>query len=184
LKDCFTCIYPDYDVQKLSVEICALRGWQLTEVRFYTGFPSVTDDAFWNKFWSKKLLAMSRAGVKVYSRKLRYRDKKVRLPNGAVHTVRTGEEKGIDVRIAVDVIRLAHRSLYDVAVVFSQDQDLSEVADEIRVIASEQNRWIKIASAYPDGPNARNSRGINGTDWVRFDQALYNNCIDPRDYRI
>jgi uncharacterized LabA/DUF88 family protein len=39
-----------------------------------------------------------------------------------------GEEKGVDVRIALDVIRLAHRAEYDVALLFSQDQDLSEVA--------------------------------------------------------
>lgn len=52
-------------------------------------------------------------------------------------------------RIALDIIRLAHRREYDVALVFSQDQDLSEAADEIRVIAQEQERWIKIASSFP-----------------------------------
>ena len=34
-------------------------------------------------------------------------------------------------RIALDVIRLAHRAEYDVALLFSQDQDLSEVAEEV-----------------------------------------------------
>lgn len=126
---------------------------------------------------------MGRGGVVVYSRPLRYRDKTVRIADGSTHVVRTGEEKGIDIRIALDIIRLAHRREYDVALVFSQDQDLSEVADEIRVIASEQKRWIKIACAYPYGPNSRNSRGINGTDWIRFDQDLYDGCLDPRDYR-
>jgi uncharacterized LabA/DUF88 family protein len=42
----------------------------------------------------------------------------------------TAEEKGIDVRIAIDVIRLAHRNAYDVALLFSQDQDLSELCVE------------------------------------------------------
>jgi uncharacterized LabA/DUF88 family protein len=42
--------------------------------------------------------------------------------------VLTGEEKGIDVRIALDVIAEAHRRAYDVALILSQDQDLSEVA--------------------------------------------------------
>jgi uncharacterized LabA/DUF88 family protein len=40
-----------------------------------------------------------------------------------------GREKGIDVRLALDILLLGFRSEYDVAVVFSQDQDLSEVAD-------------------------------------------------------
>ena len=86
-------------------------------------------------------------------------------------------------RIALDAIALAHRLEYDVALVFSQDQDLSEVADEIRAIAREQRRWIKIASAFPHGPASRNRRGINKTDWVRIDRALYVQCLDPRDYR-
>jgi hypothetical protein len=32
---------------------------------------------------------------------------------------------------------------------FSQDQDFAELADEVRAIAREQQRWLKIASAYP-----------------------------------
>ena len=69
------------------------------------------------------------------------------------------------------------------ALVFSQDQDLSEVADEVRVIAKEQGRWIKMASAFPVSPTARNRRGINKTDWVSIDRAIYDACLDHRDYR-
>ena len=28
-----------------------------------------------------------------------------------------------------------------------------------------------------------NTRGVNGTDWIRFDRALYDACIDRTDYR-
>jgi hypothetical protein len=37
----------------------------------------------------------------------------------------------------------------DIAILFSQDQDLSEAANEIRTISVEQQRWIKIACAFP-----------------------------------
>jgi hypothetical protein len=67
--------------------------------------------------------------------------------------------------------------------VLSQDQDLSEVADEIRVIAREQNRWIKLACAFPSSPTSRNRRGIDKTDWIRIDRATYEACLDLRDYR-
>jgi hypothetical protein len=70
-----------------------------------------------------------------------------------------------------------------VALVFSQDQDLSEVAAEVRTISMEQSRWIKMASAFPVSPASRNRRGINSTDWIRIDRAAYDACIDPRDYR-
>ncbi|MEK7667017.1 MAG: NYN domain-containing protein, partial [Gemmatimonadota bacterium] len=63
---------------------------------------------------------MGRQGVVVFSRPLRYRHRAVRLPDGTSHAVRTGEEKGIDVRIALDVIAGAHRCAYDVALILSQ----------------------------------------------------------------
>lgn len=126
---------------------------------------------------------MGRDGTTVITRPLRYRNKQVRLPDGSTHSFLDGDEKGIDVRIALDVIRLAHRREYDVALVFSRDQDLAEVADEIRLIASEQERWIKIASAYPYSPAVKMFRGVNNTDWIRIERATYDACIDTRDYR-
>ena len=126
---------------------------------------------------------MGRQGVHVFSRSLRYRNKTVQLPGGAAHTFLAGEEKGIDVRIVLDVITLAHRRRYDAAVIFSQDQDLSEVAEEVRAIAQEQNRWIKVACAFPFSPTTRNRRGINKTDWIRIDRTTYDACLDRRDYR-
>jgi NYN domain len=126
---------------------------------------------------------MGRQGVVVFSRSLRYRNKTVTLPDASELIFPVGEEKGVDIRIAVDVIRMAHRGDYDVAVILSQDQDFSEVADEIRVIAQERGRWIKIVSAYPIGPTTRNRRGINRTDWVPISRAMYDACLDRRDYR-
>jgi NYN domain len=122
---------------------------------------------------------MSRAGLHVYSRPLRYRNK---IGPGGV-PVLVGEEKGIDVRIAIDVLSCVIRGDCDVAVIFSQDQDLSEVADEVRVLAKEKNRWIKIASAFPVSAASPNHRGIQKTDWVKIDRQTYDSCVDPWDYR-
>jgi uncharacterized LabA/DUF88 family protein len=92
-------------------------------------------------------------------------------------------EKGIDMRLALDALDAAHRNRIDVALVFSQDQDLSELASLIRLVAGFQNRWIKIASAFPESPSATNRRRINQTDWCPIDKTTYDACIDPRDYR-
>jgi uncharacterized LabA/DUF88 family protein len=183
VRETFKYSHPNYDVMKLAHETCGLRGWNVSEVRFYTGFPDAKDDAQWNQFWTRKLLAIKRQGVHVYSRALRYRDKAIKISGGTTLTTRVGEEKGIDVRLAIDIIRLAHRNAYDVALVFSQDQDLSEVADEVRLISREQRRWIKMACAFPHVAGCLNERGINGTDWIRIDRATYDTCIDPFDYR-
>jgi NYN domain len=125
---------------------------------------------------------MGREGVHVCTRPLRYRNKTVRLPDGSAHTFLDGDEKGIDVRIALDVIRLAHENAYDVALLFCRDQDLSEVAEDLRMIARERQRWIKMASAYPYSP-AFKVRGINKTDWIPIGRDLYDRCLDTRDYR-
>ena len=182
-RETFGYTYPNYNVRALAERVCQNQGWQLDEVRFYTGVPDKSDDPFWNGFWVRKLAVMGRHGVTVYSRPLRYRNKRVRFPDGSEHTYLTGEEKGIDVRIALDVMCMAHRREYDVALVFSQDQDLSEVAAEIRTIATEQQRWIKMACAFPLGPTTRNRRGIDKTDWIPIDRVMYDACIDRRDYR-
>ena len=94
-----------------------------------------------------------------------------------------GQEKGVDVRLALDVVRGALRDDYDVALIFSQDQDLSEVADEVRTIACQQDRWIKVSSAFPVSPASTNKRSINKTDWISIARAEYDRCIDPTDYR-
>ena len=183
VREAFGYTYPNYNVSALSRSICRSKGWELRQVRFYTGIPDSSDNAFWNAFWVNKLRVLSWQQVHVYSRPLRYRHKRVTLPDGTAHTVLAGEEKGIDVRIAIDVIRMAHHKEYDVALIFSQDQDLSEVAQEIRAIAQEQDRWIKVACAFPTSRTTRTRRGIEKTDWIQIERATYDTCLDRRDYR-
>ena len=59
---------------------------------------------------------MGRQGVRVFSRPLRYRNRVVQLPNGSKHSFLAGEEKGVDVRIALDTIRLARNKEYDAGI--------------------------------------------------------------------
>jgi uncharacterized LabA/DUF88 family protein len=182
-KTAFGYHYPNYDVHALATAVCAARGWQLNQVRFYTGIPDATDNQFWNHFWTNKFAQMGRQNVYVFWRLLRYGNESISLSDGSQTTVLVGREKGVDVRLALDIVRLAHRQEYDVALVFSQDQDLSEVADEIRLISREQDRWLKMACAFPVSPVEPKTRGINGTDWIKINRAAYDACLDPRDYR-
>jgi uncharacterized LabA/DUF88 family protein len=175
--------FPSYDPRLLATTVCRARDWRLMEVRFYTGVPDARDEPFWNHFWVAKLEQMARTGLHTYSRALRYRNRLVPLRDGSVISTLVGQEKGIDVRIALDVVRLAQQNVYDVGIVFSQDQDLSEAADEVRLVAREQRRWIKLASAFPSSPTAKNGRGIDKTDWIAIDRTTYDACLDPRDYR-
>ena len=182
-KDAFGHHHPNYDPRRLADAVCAELGWINRGVRFYTGVPSARTTPMWHGYWTRRLTAMRRAGIAVTTRPLRYRVESIRLPDGSVHELLVQREKGIDLRLGLDVVRMARNAEMDVAVLFSQDQDLAEVALEVRDIARSTNRWLKIVSAFPYGPNATASRGVDRTDWFRMTRELYDSCLDPRDYR-
>lgn len=179
VKDCFGYTYPNFDPIKLASLICQQKGWKLLETRLYTGVPRIEADPFWHTFWSNKIALLKRKGVYCFKRELVTRSKEINMPDGTVKTVLFLMEKGVDVRIAIDMITMARKNIYDVALLFSQDQDLSEVALELRSIAQEQNRWIKTACAFPEG----RTRGIDNTEWIKISKVEYDTCIDPTDYR-
>ena len=63
--------WPSYDVVSLAqVLVSRVPGRTLSEVRFYTGVPSQSQDAFWHKFWNNKLRALQRQGVYTYRGRL------------------------------------------------------------------------------------------------------------------
>lgn len=177
-KDAFGHHHPNYDPVKLHAAVCSAQGWRPNLVRFYTGVPSAKHAPMWAAYWSNRVLALKRSGVVVTTRPIRYHSEII-----GEREVITPQEKGVDVRLALDVVSRARCKEFNVAVIYSQDQDLCEVVQEVKEIAKEQDRWIKIACAYPHGPNATSRRGIDGTDWIPIDRTLYDSCLDPRDYR-
>lgn len=182
-KAAFGHTHPNFDPNKLFDSVCERMDWVNRGVRFYTGVPSAKNNPFWHGYWSNRLLAMRRSGIHVTSRPLRYYREEIRHDNNEATVIDVPVERGIDVRLALDVIRLARENQYNVGVIFSQDQDLAEVVSDVRDISRTQSRWIKLVSAFPSGPSASVRRGIDGTDWFRIDQELYESCLDQRDYR-
>lgn len=182
-KDAFGYPYPNYDVAALARRLCDDQGWTLAQVRFYTGVPDAADNPFWNHFGVHKLAQMGREGIHVFSRSLRYRNQTVILPDGTTHSVLVGQEKGVDVRLALDLVRLASERHYDAALLLSQDRDLTEAVEDVKLIVRHQNRWARLACAVPSSPTSRNRRGIDKTDWLKIERKLYDKCIDTRDYR-
>ena len=144
------------------------RGWALSETFFYTGIPDPADKPFWNHFWTAKLAVMGREAFEHFPVLFGTATKPCPFPEGGPRRY---------------VVRMTRENLYDVASIFSQDQDLSEAADEVKAISPQQDRWIKVACAFPVSPTAENRRGINGTDWIRIGRATYDACLDPNDYR-
>ncbi len=182
-RDAFGITTASYGVAALSQAIAAQRGWEVAEVRFYTGVPERHDNPGLRFWWTARLRRLRADGVAVTARPLRRRRKRARLDDGRQLEFDVLEEKGIDIRIALDVVRAVLERQCDVVLLFSQDQDFAELAREVRRIAARQRRWVDIASAYPVGSGTRNSRGVDGTDWIRVDRGLYDACLDERDSR-
>lgn len=182
-KDAFGHIHPNFDPKKLHDAVCAANGWTPNLVRFYTGVPEYSRNAMWTGYWNNRVLALKRAGVNVTTRKLRYDDTTVTNPDGSTQVVTSVQEKGIDVRLALDIVKFARLRNFDVAVIYSQDQDLCEVVEEVRQIARDLGSQIELHCAFPSRTTATSRRGIDRTQWFPMDQVFYDACLDPHDYR-
>ena len=86
-------------------------------------------------------------------------------------------------RIALDLVATARLGLWDVAVIFSEDQDLAEAVEDVRQISREQERLLEVWCAYPEHPDRQGYRKIKGTKAFVMKEAFYNACLDPLDYR-
>ena len=171
-----------HDVDALARKVCAMKGWDVGSVNFYSGIPSKEHDSYSYDRWDKKIAAMQQQGVNVVTRELAYRKTKVVDQEGNEKISIRTEEKGIDVRIALDVARTAYEQKADVFIIFSQDQDLLEACLEVKRISSEQKRAVRICSAFPYSDSSRNHRGIRDVEAISIDESTYMQCLDNRPY--
>ena len=162
---------PSYDVKKLAMAIAnRVAGRRLTEIRFYSGIPNPRlgrDKAFWFGFWSNKMRHMENQGIYVY--------------RGRVNI--GGQEKGVDVSLAIDLIQSTHERRYETAIIVSQDTDFGPAVRLAKQIAKDQGRMLEFESHFPVGPGSRSRRGVPGTMWRPIDKDVYDACLDLRDYR-
>jgi len=118
---------------------------ELTEVRVYRGEPdaqrSPTGQAACQRqlrFWE------AQAGVTPISRPLHYRP--TAWDGYGKPTAWEAREKGIDVRLAIDMVMGAARDEYDVAVLVSADTDLVPAVEAV----FEMGKRVEVAAWKPD----------------------------------
>jgi len=163
--------YPSYDVEELASALVArVAGRTLEQIRFYTGVPNPKDrkSTFWHGFWGNKLRYLGSRGIFVY---------RGRINPG-------GQEKGVDVTLAVDLVELTYDGKYDAAIIVSQDWDFGSAISLAKRIAQTQGRRLMFESAFPyQVGRGISPRGVPGTTWIHIDKILYDSCFDPTDYR-
>ena len=121
-------------------ELLAARdaGRTLAEVRLYTGRPDAYLQPAAHRANVLQCQAWEQAGCSVFTRQLRY-------PYGWPDNAggQRPQEKGIDVRMALDIALLAYKGHYDVGVVCSADTDLIPAIEE--VLADERGIQVEVA---------------------------------------
>ena len=164
--------WPSYDVEKLAQHLVSLTpGRTLKQIRFYTGVFSEAQDFEKHWFWTNKLDHLETRGIYVYRGRVR----------GGVNDPR--QEKGVDVSLAMDLVRATYDQDYDVAIIVSQDSDFGPAVRLAKEIAKEQKRRLGFESAFPVGPGTKYQRAVPGTDKVVIDKAAYDACRDWNEYR-
>lgn len=147
----------------------------LAAVRLYTGRPDAYLQPAAYRANVRQCLAWEEAGCHVFARQLRY-------PHGWPDNAdgQRPQEKGIDVRMALDIALLAYRREYDVAIVCSGDTDLLPAVEE--VLDGAESALVEVAGWRSD--HYRQRLSIEGRNlwchWLRRED--YERVRDDTDY--
>lgn len=182
----------------LSAQLAA--GRRLVETRFYTGIHDPRKYPEYHGRVDRRLKAMQAHGATVVTRRLSYVPKWVptrRLelpdPRASLGQVRAGElvaaevgaEKGIDVAVALDLVRYAREGRFDVAVLVSRDRDLHGAVEEVHAIGREKREVLQVEVAFltplDRGPFAT-SPPFNRVNWIT--RPMFQECIDLTNYTV
>lgn len=136
----------DVHIVNLIREFGAANGLGITEILAFTGIHDPAKEPEKHEAMVRRIRWLQSQGVRVCSLPLYYRTDP---DNGKVRAV----EKGVDVRIASEMLRAVSRGLRNVLIV-SQDSDLSEAVRVGREIAEERGHQLQ---AY--------SPALVGTQW-------------------
>ena len=157
-----------YDPVRLARSVAESQGCELVQTRFYVGVPSRNKHRRLFNYWNARLRAMRANGVIVFQ--------------GTVNdSGQKGQEKGVDIRIALDSVDLVLDGLCDTLIIFSTDQDFQQIKPTALKVANQFGRRLRIKSAFPS-TQKYSIRGVDGTDWVPFDRKTYFANLDPRDF--
>jgi uncharacterized LabA/DUF88 family protein len=140
----------------------------LTAVRVYRGYPDPGREPLAAQANDRQAVAWTHAGVTVLRRPLRYPTRWPAVPP---------LEKGTDVSLAIDFVRLAIEHKYDVGIIFSRDTDLLPAAE---TVADLKLAGVEVASWRRTSPIQ-----FAGTllPWCHhLGEADYRAVHDPTDY--
>ena len=144
----------------------------LTGVRYYTGIHDPNRNPAEHGKMQRRLQAYDARGVRTIPMMLRYEKR-------AANQWR-GREKGVDVRIAIDLLRLGQKGLYDVAIVVSEDSDLNEAIRDVYELR-DYERWIAVENALPWSKNSH-AKWLAAKRKRRIEETMSDRVADRNIY--
>jgi uncharacterized LabA/DUF88 family protein len=184
-RDCF---YPEAGIPNVAGQISPVRlgehivtrdsfDRKLSGVRIYRGLPDATRDSRGNAACTRQIEAWSSdQRVAVITRALRY-------PRGWPDRCQPGEkpqEKGIDVALAIDFVRLALENQYDVGVLMSTDSDLRPA---LETVAHFTDKRVEVAAWSGRGGHNQRLSIDNARLWCHWlHRNVYEQVCDTTNY--
>ncbi len=168
-------VYPDRLAELLRG--LGIQPRTLDQVRLYTGAPANAHQPTAYRAYMKQRSVWIGAGVKVFPRTLRY-------PPDWPAT--KAQEKGVDVALAVDVVRygLVEKS-FDVAIVASTDTDLIPALEAISESPDARAWGWPRVEVVTWAPNKKQLRVPDKNIWCyKLDQAQYESVRDHTNYTL
>jgi hypothetical protein len=149
------------------------RASSLAGVRVYRGLPAATLEPRAHSANQRQAAAWeANPAVAVLRRPLRY-------PSGWPQ--QRAQEKGVDVALGIDFVRLSVRGTYDVGILMSTDTDLVPALEAALEIKTTRVH-IEVAAWAGRGANRRLSIGGNLPWCHQLDRAAYDQVRDVHDY--
>jgi uncharacterized LabA/DUF88 family protein len=146
---------------------------QLKDVFVYGGTPNRHKDPETYAAHRRMVAAWNKAGAKPIMRPLRYPHDWPDSP---------AQQKGVDVKLALDLLVMGLREDYDVAIVASTDTDLIPALEACQKLGVTDERTLEIAAWRKRGFAKKIT--VPGLHlWCHFlDEDAYNTVRDGRDY--
>lgn len=166
----------------------------LVEIRYATGIPDHDIDPDHHVIERRRHDLMQATDVVVLEKTLRYRwewdirdrdlgdprDHKGETTKARVKSRNRGQEKGVDVWLALDAITMCARSDLDRVVIATADSDLDMVPTHLRMMPGQEATEVVQARILPDGRSLRMNDAYDGT--VAIDRAMFDLARDDFDY--
>ena len=166
---------------------------QLAKTRYYSGVHQPRENPKIHAMSMRRHKLIRRTGVDVIERTLKYHWEwgiVDRLPSAykakddETHEVTVkrhhqAREKGIDLALGLDALEAAYTGECEVIIIVSRDQDLAEIAREIKGRAL--TRDVRVEVAIPASDKYRHV--MEGYDYTHFiDREMVDRCKDKFDY--